>query len=118
MLRDMPLPPGFDATALENSARTNDRYQLGAQVVSAVFCGWMQHWIDAKASGDDAARQAAVSAMQSSHGWSVLIEMQADGAYPEVLWQYADAVAGSGTVVGGKMLTVEDSYRDALGCRR
>ena len=33
-----------------------------------------------------------------------------------MLWQYADAVAGDGTVMGGKTLTVEQSYKDALGC--
>jgi hypothetical protein len=42
--------------------------------------------------------------------------MQRDGAYPGVLWQYADAVAARGFVHGGKQLSVEDSYRSALGC--
>lgn len=40
--------------------------------------------------------------------------MNTEGAYPAVLWQYADAVAGDGTVMGGKVLTVEESYKAAL----
>jgi hypothetical protein len=46
----------------------------------------------------------------------VLHAMQHEGDYPKVLWEYADAVAGDGTVVGGKVLTVEQSYAEALGC--
>jgi hypothetical protein len=42
--------------------------------------------------------------------------MQSEGAYRDVLLQYADAVAVGGTVTGGKVLSVEESYRAALGC--
>ena len=48
---------------------------------------------------------------------AVLNQMNADGDYPEVVWEYADAIAGDGTIMGGKRLTVEESYKDALGCR-
>ena len=42
--------------------------------------------------------------------------MEREGAYGEVLFQHVDAVAGDGTIMGGKTLTVERSYKDALGC--
>jgi hypothetical protein len=40
--------------------------------------------------------------------------MDAEGDYPEVVWQYAEAVAGNGTIEAGKTLTVEESYQAAL----
>jgi len=43
--------------------------------------------------------------------------MTESGAYSEVLWEYADALADDGTFVGGVLLTVEESYQNALGCR-
>jgi hypothetical protein len=109
MLKGLPLPPGFDAAALRRDARTRDRYQLGAQVAGAVACGWIEAWLH----GD----QRAVPALAGSRDWPVLKDMSAEGDYPEVLWQYADAVAHGGTVMGGKVITVEESYKDALGCR-
>jgi len=43
--------------------------------------------------------------------------MDAEGDYPEVVWQYADAVNGKSAVSGGKLgLTVHGTYADALGC--
>jgi hypothetical protein len=114
MLAGLPLPPGFDAGSLGGGAATRDRYQLGAQVAGAVACGWLATWADAKAAGDDAGVRRAVVALASSRDWAILREMETEGDYPKVLWQYADAVAGDGTVMGGKVLTVEESYRAAL----
>jgi hypothetical protein len=114
MLAGLPLPPGLDAEALRSSTATRDRYQLGAQVAGAVACGWIAEWAGAKAAGDDARVQRAVTALASSRDWAVLRQMDAEGDYPEVVWQYADAVAGNGTVMGGKRLTVEESYKAAL----
>jgi hypothetical protein len=108
MLKGLPLPPGFDAAALRHDARTRDRYQLGAQVAGAVACGWIEAWLH----GD----KRAVPALAGARDWQVLEDMNAEGDYPEVLWQYADAVAHGGTVPGGKPITVKESYKDALGC--
>jgi hypothetical protein len=108
MLKGLPLPPGFDAAALDDGVRTRDRYQLGAQVAGAVACGWIQAWL----KGD----KQAVTALATARDWQVLNDMNAEGDYPEVLWQYADAIVHGGTVPGGKPLTVEESYKDALGC--
>jgi hypothetical protein len=113
MLAGLPLPPGFDAGSLGDGA-TRDRYQLGAKVSGAVACGWFASWAEAKAAGDDAGVRRAVAALASSRDWAILREMSAQGDYPKVLWKYVDAVAGDGTVMGGKLLTVEESYKSAL----
>src|SRR5262249_15510938 len=115
MLKGVPLPAGFDAQGLVRED-VRDRYQLGAKVSGAVACAWIGQWVVARRDGDTAATSAAVAAMATSRGWTILKEMQAEGDYPEVLWQYADAIAGPGTVEGGKTLSVEESYRQALGC--
>jgi hypothetical protein len=115
MLRGLPLPEGFDAAALEEG-RLRDRYQLGAVVAGSVACAWLDQWVAATEAGDDAAAVEAVAALQTSHDWSVLHEMKAQGYYPQVLWEYADAVAGDGTIMGGRELTVAESYNQALGC--
>jgi hypothetical protein len=117
MLGGLPLPPGFDAAALRAShATTRDRYQLGAAVAGAVACGWIADWTRARAAGDTAAATHAADALATSHDWPILREMTAAGDYPKVLWEYADAVRDGGTVLGGKPLTVAESYRAALGC--
>jgi hypothetical protein len=105
MLKGIPLPPGFEPPS---DARTRDRYQLGAQVAGAVACGWIEAWL----KGDD----RAVAALRTARDWAVLKQMSAEGHYPEVLWQYADAVVTGGTIMGGKPLSVQESYREALGC--
>ena len=116
MLDGVPLPPGFDRAALEDVASTNDRYQVGAAVTGAVACGWIEEWIAAGAVADDGRRTAARDALATSHDWPILLEMEPDGGWSNVLWQYADAVAGDGTIEGGMTLTVEESYTSALGC--
>lgn len=58
----------------------------------------------------------AVDALATSHDWLILLEMQDQGDYPQMLWKYADAVGGDGTVIEGRILTVEESYQNALGC--
>jgi hypothetical protein len=42
--------------------------------------------------------------------------MNNEGGYPDVLWEYADALATDAPVSGGRPLTVEESYEAALGC--
>jgi len=116
MLAGVPLPPGLDVGKLPGGAATRDRYQLGAQVAGTVACGWIAAWIEAKAAGDDAGAGRAAAALASSSDWAILREMQAEGDFPKVLREYADAVAGDGTVMGGKVLSVEESYEDAFSC--
>lgn len=117
MLAGLPVPPGLDVEQLQQGDLVRDRYQLGAEVVGAVTCGWLDRWAAAKRAGDEAGRAEAVAALGSHRDWQVLREMAADGDYPRVVEEYADAIASDGTVVGGKVLTVEESYAAAFGCR-
>jgi hypothetical protein len=116
MLADIPVPKGFDVAALTSESRLRDRYQLGARVSGAVACAWIGQWVQARKAGDQQAATAAVTAMASSRHWAILREMEADGDYPKVLSEYADAIAGDGTIMGGKKETVAASYKDGLGC--
>ena len=116
MLSDIPVPEGFDFANLEDTGGFSERYNVGAAVTGAVACSWIDQWVAATASGDTQSAQEAVDAMATSRDWAILQEMTAEGAWSEVLWEYADAIAGDGTVIGGRVLTVEESYRPALGC--
>jgi hypothetical protein len=116
MLAGIPLPPGFDSTAIRATDAVRDRYQLGAQVSGAVACTWIERWVAARRAGDEAGEREAVDAMATAPTWPVLQEMDADGDYPEVLWQLATAMKTNGSVPAGKPMTVEEAYRPALGC--
>ncbi|MGH8951379.1 MAG: hypothetical protein ACRDX9_08125 [Acidimicrobiia bacterium] len=114
-LTDIPLPPGFDASMLEQGPAEH-WYQVGADVAGALACAWIEQWIGGKVAQDQAAVDEAVNAMATSREWDILIDMSAEGGFSGVLWEYADAIAGDGTVVGGRVLTVEESYRQAFSC--
>lgn len=117
MLVGVPVHPRTRLDELKESRSVSDRYQLGARVTGAVACAWIEQWVDAQAAGNEKAAREAVDAMAGSRTWPVLKEMKEQGEWPEVLWEYADSMAGDGEVVGGRTLTIEESYRDALGCR-
>lgn len=102
VLADIPLPPGFEKTVLEQAVAL-DRYQFGARVTGQVTCRWIAEW----ETGDAARKAAAVEALASSRDWKILQEMDTDGDYPEVVWEYADQIAA------GKL---PEGYRGGLGC--
>ncbi|MEQ4306064.1 hypothetical protein ABNF97_32535 [Plantactinospora sp. B6F1] len=106
ILADMPSPPGFDVSVLDN-AGANDPYQFGAAVAGRVTCDWIAEWIRADSAGDDHAVRQAAAALRSSHHWKVLHDMNDEGDYPEVVWEIADKVADG---------DVPKSYQDGLGC--
>ncbi|MET7881145.1 hypothetical protein ABZS52_29950 [Micromonospora profundi] len=106
ILADVPLPPGFDVTALTDLG-PNDPYQFGANVTGRVGCAWISEWLRAKKAGDDAALQRASDALRSSHKWPVLHEMNKEGDWPEVFWEVADKVVAGNPPPG---------YRGSLGC--
>ncbi len=116
MLEGVPLPDGFDIAVAGLDGKVTDRYQVGARVSGAVACAWIAQWLDATAAGDETAAQEAVDAMATSHTWPILLEMDPQGGWSGAVWEYADAIGGDGTVIGGRTLTVEESYQDALGC--
>jgi hypothetical protein len=106
MLADVPVPAGFDTSTLP-SGGTNDYYQYGARVTGQVTCAWIADWREARSHGDRAEVRRAADALSSSHRWKVLKRMDAEGDYPEVVWEIADQVAA------GK---VPAEYRQGLGC--
>ncbi len=121
MLADIPLPAGFDVTALEANNGVSDRYQLGARVTGAATCAWVEYWIEAKESGDTDSFADAAEAMATSHQWAILREMESDGGYPEVVWMIADAMAAADgriypDIPEYEHWTVVNWSDDALGC--
>jgi hypothetical protein len=66
--------------------------------------------------GDEDGAREAVEAMATTSSWPILQEMEDEGDYPQVLRQYAIAMAEDGFVPAGKPLTIEESYATALGC--
>ncbi len=91
--------------ALESTQQ--DRYQLGAYVAGSYACAWLAEF-RAATQADEAARASeAARVLGTSREWPVLLEMNRDGDFPEVLWDYADeATAGR----------VPEGYRQGLGC--
>ena len=61
----------------------------------------------ARAQGDGTELRLAADALSSTHRWRVLKRMDAEGDYPEVVWEIADQVAAG---------TLPDEYRQGLGC--
>ncbi|XVV13924.1 hypothetical protein ACQP2X_06090 [Actinoplanes sp. CA-131856] len=108
ILADMPVPPGFDMATLKGFG-ANDSYQFGAKVTGHIACGWIAEWKRAKLAGDTKAQQKATDALRGSHGWKTLNDMNDEGDYPEVLWEYADRT------VAGDPPTAEE-VDQGLGC--
>ncbi|WP_433381610.1 hypothetical protein ACQPZX_17415 [Actinoplanes sp. CA-142083] len=106
VLTGVPIPPKFDRSKIE-ALGANDPYQFGAQVMALVGCGWIAEFERARRAGDTEAVNRAKAALSSSRKWKVLNDMNAEGDYPEVFWEYADR-ATSGRDPGG--------YQQALGC--
>jgi hypothetical protein len=116
MLADIPLPPGFDAGSLESAPLVSDRYQLGAKVTAAVSCAWIDRWAAARGRGDAATAREAVAAMQTSHHWKILDEMTADGAWPAILRNDADAMKRPDATAPAAGKPLQDQVRSGLGC--
>jgi hypothetical protein len=96
MLRDIPVPQGFDTStlhfrgtvppgsegsALQSESALTDRFMLAKSVTGAVACGWLQRWLSATRSGDDAAAQEAVDAMATAPHWPALLQMVREKGY-------------------------------------
>lgn len=101
---DPLFPPGSDPTI---DSEESDPYHLGADVSGAVACLWLDELAAAIEAGQERRVDRAADVLASSHEWPVLLEMDEEGDYPEVLWELADQ-AGRGEVPEG--------YEGALGC--
>lgn len=117
ILSGIPLPVGFDPDSLADDAGIKDRYQLGARVVGAVSCAWIEQWLDATEAGNAAAAQQATEAMDTSSQWAILQEMnELGGEYDKVLQAQVDAMHTDGQVSPPDGPALAESYRKALGC--
>jgi hypothetical protein len=81
MLRGIPVPPDFDASALQSESDLTDRFMLGKAVAGAVACDWLQRWLSATRTRDGAAAQEAVDAMATAPRWPVLLQMVREKGY-------------------------------------
>lgn len=113
MLKGIPVPPGFDASAVKAQDLTSDRYQLGAAVAGAVACAWIDRWDAARKQDDTTIAHQAVAAMATAKEWPILKEMAKQGAYPAFVQEFADAMAGPGDWHGRPL--AKEAVQ-ALGC--
>jgi hypothetical protein len=86
---------------------SKDRYQFGAEVVAQYTCAWLESFENATDHQQPGRASEAVRVLGTSRQWPILQEMNPQGDYPEVVWDYADQVAA------GK---VPEGYREGLGC--
>jgi hypothetical protein len=117
MLKGIPVPSGFRPSQVPDTGLTTDRYQVGAKVTGTVSCLWFLQWAQARRSGDGAAASEAERAMATSRHWPILREMTQDGAYPEVIWELADAMPGGYWQWSGHRHPLLP-HAEGLGCAR
>jgi hypothetical protein len=102
IVSDIPLPADFDTASLADADRPKVRYQLIAEVTSAVMCAWVTDWDEALTAGDGAGAAAAVAAIASSKTWHALVEIADQGGWSDAVWGDVDrVVAGDRSVVAG-----------------
>ncbi len=110
---------GFPAgTSLQlGEGDSKDRYQFGAEVAGAYACAWIEAFDNATTHGQADQATEAARVLGTARQWPILEEMDAQGGYSEVVWEYADRVV-TGDVPDGKSTdgAVTDGYREALGC--
>jgi hypothetical protein len=84
-----------------------DRYQFGVEVAGGYACAWLAEYETAQSHQQRGPARAALRVLGTAHDWPILTEMDAEGDYPDLLWQIADeAQAGD----------LQSWYREGLGC--
>jgi hypothetical protein len=127
MLKGIPIPDSVDVGHLQSIALALSRYQLGAKVTGAVACGWLDQWAAAVKDGDQASAQQAIDAMSTSHDWAILREMEDQGGWSQVVWEYSRemqndnraqllGVAGTESTPDGRVYELRPAYATGLGC--
>jgi hypothetical protein len=128
MLVDVPLPPGFDASALLEE-RVRSREVVRGEVAQAVACGWVESWISATDAGDAAGVQQAVDAMAGSRDWAIVKEAdpeadQLNGQLRQLKYDsirtIAEAMPTDAVIPldGGPGMRVRELYANWLNCHR
>ena len=101
LLEGVPLPADLDVEALRQSVQPESQYQVVVGVSGAVACAWLDQWFAAGDSGDDVRRSEAAEALSTSRTWPMLLDIADEGAWPDAVWQWADAVNGLGGIMSG-----------------
>lgn len=110
---DLAVGDMVDPESLHPDALVTE-YQLGAEVIGTIACQWVATWVDATDAGDTEAANKAAVTMAGSRQWPILERMMTQGDYPEAVWQFADAIAGDGTVTMGIELSVKEAFTESL----
>ncbi len=79
--QSIPAPPGSDAFALQSESVLTDRFMLAKSLTGAIACDWLQRWLSATRTGDGAAAQEAVDAMGTARHWPALLQMVREKGY-------------------------------------
>ncbi len=79
--RGMPVPPDSDGSPLQSESALTDRFMLAKSVTGAIACDWLQRWLSATRAGDGAAAQEAVDAMTTAPHWPALLQMVREKGY-------------------------------------
>jgi hypothetical protein len=123
MLQGIPLPPGFDATALQSEGSIANRSTLAVKVANAVACGWVESWIAAGAAGDEAAAERAVEAMAGSATWPIVRKTRSPwfSNYKGITKQLRAgrldrSPSGYETTASGKTFGFGPAWKMFLGC--
>ncbi len=98
--------PGGASLQLDDG-EAKDHYQFGAEVVAQYVCAWLETFENAKTHEQPGLATEAARVLATSREWPILKQMNADGDYPEVVWEYADQVTAG---------QVPEGYREGLGC--
>jgi hypothetical protein len=123
MLRGIPLPPGFDAAALQSEDAIADESSLAVAVGNAVACGWVESWIGARAAGDRASARRAVEAMAGTANWPIVRKTRVPwfSNYARVAKQLRAgrldrSAPGYEVRADGRIFAFGPAWRLALGC--
>lgn len=124
MLRGIPLPAGFDATALRSEGSISDRSSLAVKVGNAVACAWAQSWIAARAAGDQAAAREAVAVLASSPSWPIVRTTKSPwfSNYAIVVKEMRagklnNSPSAYETTTDGRTYGYGPAWKEALGCK-
>lgn len=93
VLEGVPLPDGFDRSAIEPESMPQDSYQFTAYVLYGAYCGWLDEWWRADKAGDKAAAQAAIDQLLNAENWPAVKAQAKTGALDQDFRMYANTVA-------------------------
>ena len=93
MLRGVPLPPGFERSALQSEGSVVNHYHLAVEVAGAVSCGWFESWLSATRAGNDAGAREAATAMSTWRNWPLTPTLIKGGGWSSNLRFAAEELA-------------------------